>query len=153
MQVTLYNQISSNSWSLSLESAGEVVTGLNDLAQQVMLALSTNKGSVPFAPERGFNISNYIDKPVSFVIPNGKLGILDTIANDVPGVTVDRIEHELDVSHVTFNVFCSTTLGNFVVGIDSSGSTAPFLIEFVLFDENGEFNWVDENGQQILANQ
>lgn len=124
MTVTLYTDINSSNWSMSTSTDGAVVKDLADLAQQVQNALVTQKGSVPFDPDLGFDIQKLVDKPVSFVIPNGKLGILDAIEYAVPLVEIDRVEHQYlpaDPAHVIFIVYCSSNLGNFGVAI----STAP----------------------------
>lgn len=125
MQVTLTSDINSTMWSMSTTDYGAVVTDLDDIIQCVLIILSTNKGSDPFRPEFGFNLNELVDKPVNFVIPNGKLGILDALAQWEPRVTVRRIEHTLDISHVTFKVFCATNLGNFAVAIPISPNYDP----------------------------
>lgn len=120
---TLTTNITSNYWSLSLDTPLAVVQDLEDLKQQVLVALSTDRGSVPFDPLFGFNINELLDKPVSFVIPNGKLGILETLERDVPLVKVEAIQHRFDpyenAGRVTFYVLCSTNLGNFAVAVTS----------------------------------
>lgn len=128
MQVSLYTDINNSNWSMSAYTDGAVVEGNRDLAQQVMNALAINKGSVPFDPELGFNVQLLLDRPVNFVIPNGKLGILDAIEYAVPLVTVDRVDHEFlatDPSHVIFIVYCSSNLGNFGVAISTSPNFTP----------------------------
>lgn len=118
---TLTTDITSNYWSLSLTTAGEVVQDFEDLKQQVLVALSTDRGSVPFDPLFGFNINELLDLPVNFIIPNGKLGILETLERDVPLVNVEAIRHKYDpydnIAQVRFYVFCTTNLGNFVVQV------------------------------------
>jgi phage baseplate assembly protein W len=143
MAVTLTSDIQTPYWQLSIDEQGAVVEGIDYLVQQVLIALSTNKGSVPFDPEFGFNVSELIDKPTNFVIPNGKVGILDTLNKDVPQVKVEYIRHQvLELSNVVFDVYCSSNLGNFVVNVPvnqnyasptvggafSSGFSSGFLI-------------------------
>lgn len=125
MTTTLSTSISSLYWSLSVTEAGAVVTDLEDIKQCVLLILSTDKGSDPFRPEFGFNIGELLDKPVGFVIPNGKLGILDALTVGEPRITVTRIEHTLDVSHVVFHVYCATNLANFVVTVPINPNFSP----------------------------
>ena len=118
MAVTLTSDITTPYWQLSSADQGEVVTDLDYLKQQVALALATSKGSVPFDPEFGFNLTELLDKPVNFVIPNGKLGILDTLNRDVPQVKVEYIRHQLlGMSNVVFEVYLSSNLGNFVANV------------------------------------
>jgi phage baseplate assembly protein W len=125
MQVTLTSEINTTMWSMSTSEYGAVVTDLDDIIQCVLIILSTDRGSDPFRPEFGFNLERLVDRPVNFVIPNGKLGILDALEAWEPRVTVRRIEHTLDVSHVTFKVFCSTNLGNFAVAVPIAPNFAP----------------------------
>lgn len=125
MQLTLTSDINSTMWSMSTTDYGDVVTDLDDIIQCVLIILSTNKGSDPFRPEFGFNLNELVDRPVNFVIPNGKLGILDALAQWEPRVTVRKIEHTLNISHVTFKVFCATNLGNFAVAVPISPNYTP----------------------------
>jgi len=125
MQVTLTSDINTTMWSMSTSEYGAVVTDLDDIIQCVLLILSTDRGSDPFRPEFGFNLGRLVDRPVNFVIPNGKLGILDALEQWEPRVTVTKIEHTLDISHVTFKVFCLTNLGNFAVQVPISPNFTP----------------------------
>lgn len=128
MAVTLTSDINSSYWSLSISEEGGIVTDFEDLKQQVLVALSTDKGSVPLDPEFGFNIQELLDRPVNFVIPNGKLEILATLERDVPSITVESIAHRLDeLSHVTFFVLCSTNLGNFVIQVPINQNFTPSI--------------------------
>lgn len=124
---TLVSDIESTHWSLSLENANEIVQDLEDIAQCIVLILSTSKGSVPFDPNFGFNLGELLDQPVNFVIPNGKIGILEAISEYEPRVEIDRIEHILEVSKVTFIVYCSTNLGNFAVTVPIDPQFTPTL--------------------------
>lgn len=121
----LTTEINSSNWSISAVEYGEIVTDLEDLAQCILLILSTAKGSDPFRPNFGFDLAALVDKPVNFVIPNGKLGIIDAITEFEPRVTVTSIEHELDVSHVTFKIYCSTNFGEFSVSLPINPIFAP----------------------------
>jgi phage baseplate assembly protein W len=128
MAVTLTSDINSNYWSLSKDEDGAIVTGLDDLVQQVLIALTTNKGSVPFDPEFGFNINELLDKPVNYVIPNGKVGILETLERDVPLISVSSVNHVFDAAEphkVMFEVFCTSNLGNFTVQLDINQNYDP----------------------------
>lgn len=125
MAVTLTSDITTQYWSLSLNGLGSIVNDIEYIKQQVLIALGTNKGSVPFDPEFGFNIQELLDRPVNIVIPNGKLGILDTLGRDVPQVKVTSITHELiDLYNVVFNVYCESNLGNFAVNLPVNQSFA-----------------------------
>jgi phage baseplate assembly protein W len=128
MTITLHPDIQSSNWQLSTSEDGAVVRGVEDLKQQVLNCLSTDKGTVPFAPNDGFNINQLLDEPVNWVIPNGKLGILDALENGVPLITVNRIQHvfsQYDPSTVIFIVHCVSNLGNFEVAISNNPNFTP----------------------------
>lgn len=126
---TLTSDINSSYWSLSLEDSLDVVQEFEDLKQQVLVALTTDRGSVPFDPLFGFNINELLDEPVNFVIPNGKIGILETLERDVPIVSVDSVSHKyepnVNYGQVTFLVFCSSNLGNFTVQVSLNPNFTP----------------------------
>jgi hypothetical protein len=128
MIVTLYPNIENSYWQLSTTVDGGIVEELEDLKQQVLNCLTTNKGSVPFDPTAGFNIYELLDEPVNWVIPNGKLGILDALENGVPLITVTTISHIFlpsDPAHVTFIVFCESNIGNFEVAVSNNPNFTP----------------------------
>lgn len=123
MTITLSTDIQSSNWSMSTTTDGAVVQNLADLAQQVQNVLVTEKGSLPYDPDFGFDIQKLVDRPVNFVIPNGKLGILDAIEYGVPLVGIERVDHQYlpsDPANVVFIVYCSSNLGNFGVAISTS---------------------------------
>lgn len=132
MQVNLSTDQNTANWGLSSSVDGGVVVDNNDLAQQALTVLTTNKGSVPFDPELGWNIQLYVDAPVTTVIPNGKVGILDALEYGVPLITVERVEHEFSVSDpstVVFIVYCSSNLGTFAVAVSNTPNFTPQVVQ------------------------
>lgn len=61
----LLSQIQSNDWSLSLESAEQVVQGAADIEQCIRIILTTRPGEDPLRPLFGCDIFQYIDGPVT----------------------------------------------------------------------------------------
>ena len=147
----LTTDITSSNWGISADNYGEIVTDLGDIAQCISILLSTDVGSVAFKPTFGFNMAELIDKPVNFVIPRGKIGILDAINAFETRVTVDRIEHTLDVSHVTFVVYCSTFLGNFVVDVSTDPLISVEVYNFVLTSNGNTQPWANTSGNTFIS--
>ncbi|MEM0326598.1 MAG: GPW/gp25 family protein [Desulfurococcaceae archaeon] len=54
---------------IKLGSIGEVVTGLEDLNQEIRLILETPLGSIPHRPEYGSRIYEYLDLPINVAKP------------------------------------------------------------------------------------
>ena len=54
---------------LKIGSFGKVLTGLEDINQEIMLILTTPLGSIPHRPEFGSRIYEYLDKPVNMAKP------------------------------------------------------------------------------------
>lgn len=54
---------------LKLGSFKEVLTGIDDINQEIMLILTTPLGSIPHRPEFGSKIYEYLDKPVNMAKP------------------------------------------------------------------------------------
>jgi len=52
-------------WQPLLNSLGETVTGLDEVAQAIDIIFSTLPGSVPLLPEFGFDWLKYMDKPIN----------------------------------------------------------------------------------------
>ena len=55
-------------WQPKLNSLGETVTGLEEVAQAIALLFATLPGSVPLLPEYGFNWLAYLDRPMGGIM-------------------------------------------------------------------------------------
>lgn len=51
-------------WQIRLGAPGEVVTGLEDIAQAVTIICTTQTGSVPLRPEGWVDLLAYLDRPI-----------------------------------------------------------------------------------------
>lgn len=67
-QATL-SDISSADWSLRLGAIGQVVKGIEDVAQCLAIILSTPKGSDPLRPTFGSDLWRFVDSPVNAALP------------------------------------------------------------------------------------
>ncbi|MEM2073934.1 MAG: GPW/gp25 family protein [Candidatus Aenigmatarchaeota archaeon] len=54
---------------IKLGAIGQIVTGLEDLNQEIKLILETPLGSVPHRPEYGSRIYEYLDLPINIAKP------------------------------------------------------------------------------------
>lgn len=50
-------------------AAGEIVAGIDDLAQEIRSLILTPKGSVPLNPEKGCDLTPYVDRPPAIGVP------------------------------------------------------------------------------------
>lgn len=54
---------------IKLGTFGQIVEGLDDLNQEILLILATPLGSVPHQPELGSRIYEYLDRPMNIAKP------------------------------------------------------------------------------------
>lgn len=66
--VTLVD-LTSADWSLKVGVIGEVVQGMQDVAQCITIILTTPKGSDVLRPTFGVDIWRYVDYPINAAIP------------------------------------------------------------------------------------
>lgn len=91
-------------WQLSTLGVGFIAEGLEDIRQCIDLILRTRKGTAPLNPLFGSDVFDWLDKPVNQAIPNIKKAILESVGIWEPRVQVQKIAHEIEVSHLTFHV-------------------------------------------------
>jgi hypothetical protein len=96
--------ITSQDWSLSLQSPGEVVQSFADIQQCVYIIMVTQKGTDPLRPDFGCGVYDYIDKPVNIAVPNMKKEILAAIQKYEPRVKIISILHSVEEAHLTFSI-------------------------------------------------
>lgn len=89
------SDITSADWSLSVSTQGEVVQGIEDIAQCINIILSTQRGSDPLRPEFGVDLLQYIDKPLNTAIPNIIREMIEQVNRWEPRCTIERITHEI----------------------------------------------------------
>lgn len=78
-------------WQFALGSEGEVVTGLDELAQALKILLHTPLGSDPLRPEFGCDLLQYLDRPG----PQATAAVIRTVSRAVarwePRITLQAI--------------------------------------------------------------
>ena len=99
------SEIQSADWSLSVDTAGEVVQGENDIAQCILIILTTVKGSDPLRPEFGCGLYDKLDRPVNTVAAEMVLDITDSIRRFEPRATLTGVKFELvNQSNLRFRI-------------------------------------------------
>ena len=92
------DQITSADWSLELDTTtggtmgdgsgiGNVVQGLDDVAQCIAIILSTPKGSDILRPTFGADLWKYIDRPINQSIPALVRDVFEALTHWEPRVT------------------------------------------------------------------
>lgn len=69
MSAVTLADIRSADWSLRLGAIGEVVAGIEDVAQCLAIILTTPKGSDPLRPTFGADLWRFVDSPISAALP------------------------------------------------------------------------------------
>lgn len=88
---------------IGLQSVNNV-TDTDDIRQCIYVILTAIKGSVPFNPSFGCDLYNYLDKPVSDMIPAAKKAIIDAIEMFEPRVIVQSVQHRFESGKVEFDI-------------------------------------------------
>lgn len=133
--------IQSKEWGISISAQHEVVQGLNDIHQCVLIILSTQKGSDPLRPEFGADLSPFQDLPMTDAIPGIINEILTAVGNWEPRAKINAITYVVNYSQVTFAINWTVntgdgapeyTYGTTTASIAGSGSGAvnEFTTEF-----------------------
>jgi hypothetical protein len=90
--------ITSRNWQLDASRIGEVVQGLDDVAQCIQIILETRKGTDPLRPDFGCGIYEYVDKPVNLALPDMLREITNAIATYEQRVNIIRILHAVEAN-------------------------------------------------------
>lgn len=88
-------EIQSADWSYSIDTPGEVVQGANDIAQCILIILTTVKGSDPLRPDFGCSIYERIDEPVNTAGPALVLDIKNSIEKYEPRAQLTGVRWEV----------------------------------------------------------
>lgn len=94
--MTSVKDIQATDWQISVDGAGIIVQGLDDVRQCVNLVLLTRKGSDPLRPEFGCDMYRYIDQPVNTALPQMKKAMLEAIRQWEPRIEVLSITHDFE---------------------------------------------------------
>ena len=122
---TLHPDIKTKNWQISSVGVGYIAEGLADIRQCLDLLLRTQKGSDPLRPDFGCDVFQYVDKPLTYAIPNIIRNIIESIEIWEKRVTLHKVTYEIEESHVKFFVTCRL--------VDEE------LIDLILYYLNGGF--------------
>jgi phage baseplate assembly protein W len=78
-------------WQLALGREGEVVTGLDEIAQSIFLILQTPLGSLPGQPELGCEAFDQLDRPVNVAVPKMVQAVFRALRKWEPRIDVLRV--------------------------------------------------------------
>ena len=79
-------------WQPRLKALGDVVAGLDDLAQAIPLIIQTPLGSVPLDPDFGTDLYPWLDRPAAQATPNIIRSIFKAIKRNEPRVILDSVK-------------------------------------------------------------
>jgi len=91
-------------WSLSADAIGEVVEGVDEISQCIILIVKTQKGSDPLRPDFGSDLFLYIDKPINEALPKVMKSIVDALNTWETRIEVENISYSVDVGQTTFDI-------------------------------------------------
>ncbi len=91
-------------WSHKVGSYGEIVQGLEDIAQCIRIILTTPKGSVPHRPQFGCDAWRYLDHPETQSLPHVIRECTDAVATWEPRATVTKITASYGLAQVNLVV-------------------------------------------------
>lgn len=92
-------------FSPKLGAPGELVTGVDDIAQCITIIVTTPKGSDPLRPLFGSDHFKYIDRPLPAAVPHIIREIWDAIAIWEPRAVVTRIAVETETEHAVIVIY------------------------------------------------
>lgn len=98
-------------WQLSMDSSNAIVSDLADISQCIRLICGTQQGTDPMRPNFGINKFDFIDKPVTVMVPALVKEITKQIAMWEPRATVKKIVYQIVQSQVMFTIHWVSELG------------------------------------------
>lgn len=104
--------ITAADWSRKVGAYGEIVQGLEDIAQCIRIILATPKGSVPHRPQFGCDAWRYLDHPESQSLPHVIRECTDALAAWEPRATVSKITASYGLGQVNLVVHWTARLGS-----------------------------------------
>lgn len=133
--------IISQDWQLSTAGPGQVAQGLDDIAQAIILIVTTEKGSDPMRPDFGADVLPYVDRPRPIAAANITRAIVDAVNLWEPRVVLTAVDHTFGgQNRINFRIAWQLAGGNVdgVVEVAfgdslaiSSTATNPTLTTFI----------------------
>jgi len=96
--------IQSADWSPKVGSPGEIVEGLDDIAQAIQIIAATPKGSDPHRPQFGCDAWRALDLPTDLAIPDIIREVTDAIEAWEPRAKLKKVTAGRDVSNVVLTI-------------------------------------------------
>jgi len=100
----LIEDINTKMWSLKVSQVGAIVADIEDLKQSIMLIVLTVKGTVPFLPEFGCGLYNYIDQPAQAAAPLMVREIRNAVTRWETRATVLNTSYTIDLSTINISL-------------------------------------------------
>lgn len=91
-------------WSPKLGAHGEIVSGVDDIAQAIRIILETPKGTDRLRPLFGSDHFQYLDRPLPECAPHIIREAWDAILTWEPRAVVERITADAQNAHVYIEV-------------------------------------------------
>ncbi len=91
-------------WSFSLDAPGEVVEGIDEISQCIIVIIKTQKGSDPTRPDFGSDLFLYIDKPMTEALPKVIKSIVDGVNTWEQRVEVTKVSYSINVGTTDFAI-------------------------------------------------
>ena len=88
----------------SISDPNKLIDGIEAINQQILLAITTVKGSDPYRADFGTTIFSQIDSEVKESIPIIKVEIINVLAAYVPNITVVSVYSEYKYGKTNFTV-------------------------------------------------
>lgn len=96
------SDITQPNWSLSSEAIGEVVQGVDEISQCIILIVKTQKGSEPLRPDFGSDLFLYIDRPINEALPKVIKSIVDALATWETRIEVTKVSYTVNGGETDF---------------------------------------------------
>lgn len=89
-------KLNTKNWSHRLNSVGEVVTDAEDVAQCYEVIFKTQKGTVPFQPNFGWDILAYYGQPLNIVGGRMRTALLTALNKQEPRAYAQTVSFDYE---------------------------------------------------------
>lgn len=95
--------LKARNWTYSLQTIGDMVQGVAEISQCILVIVTTQKGSDPLRPEFGADLYLYLDQP-----SNNVAKMINSIAEALDiwetRIEIKKIAFKVDVGTVDFEI-------------------------------------------------
>ena len=89
-------KLNTKNWSHRLGTVGEVVTDADDVAQCYGVIFKTPKGTVPFNPNLGWDVMEYLGKPLNIVGGKMRTALLSALNKQEPRAFAQTVKFDYE---------------------------------------------------------